>query len=82
MSKHNKTKEYILSGAGFANVRYDDLCSLLVNLGFKSKTKASSHVIFTKEGVPEIINLQRGRDGKAKPYQVRQVAGMIRTYKL
>ena len=35
-----------------------------------------SHHIFTKEGVEEILNLRpRGRD--AKPYQVKQVRGVI-----
>ena len=35
------------------------------------RVKRSSHHIFTKEGVEKIINLQT-KDGKAKPYQVRQ----------
>jgi len=40
-----------------------------------------SHHIFTKEGVEEILNLQpKGR--QAKPYQVKQVRGVILKYRL
>jgi len=39
------------------------------------------HHIFYKEGIEEILNLQP--DGaKAKPYQVKQVRGVILKYKL
>jgi hypothetical protein len=82
MSKHQKTKERILSGTANANVHFDDLCGLLTHLGFDLRVSASSHHIFTRKGVPDIINLQPGRDGKAKPYQVRQVMGLIKIYNL
>jgi hypothetical protein len=40
-----------------------------------------SHHIFVKEGVEELINLQR--DGtNAKAYQVRQVRAILRRYHL
>jgi predicted RNA binding protein YcfA (HicA-like mRNA interferase family) len=40
-----------------------------------------SHHIFRKEGVRELINLQK--DGnKAKPYQVRQIRTMLIEYNL
>ena len=48
-----------------------ELRNLLVRLGFEERTQGSHH-IYVKEGVEDMINLQR--DGsKAKPYQVRQV---------
>jgi hypothetical protein len=40
-----------------------------------------SHHVFTKDGVEEILNLQ-AKGGKAKPYQVKQVRGVIVRYKL
>jgi len=40
-----------------------------------------SHIIFFKEGVPEIINLQ-SKGGKAKAYQVKQVRDLILKYQL
>jgi len=56
------------------------LCSLLENLGFEKRVKGGHHM-FRRAGVEEKINLQReGHD--AKPYQVRQVRGVLLKYKL
>ena len=70
----------ILRGTSDANIRFEDLCNLLVRLGFVRRTNGS-HNIFRKDGVVEKISLQK--DGsKAKPYQVRQVRNVILKYKL
>lgn len=82
MSKHDKIKERILSGTSNANVHFDDLCGLLRALNFERKQGKGSHVKFVREGVFEILVLQPRSDGKAKPYQVRQVAEVIRNYQL
>ncbi|MEM1210213.1 MAG: type II toxin-antitoxin system HicA family toxin, partial [Planctomycetota bacterium] len=58
------------------NVRFADLCGLLLALGFDERTKGSHH-IFTRDGVEEIVNLQPLPGGKAKPYQVKQARGII-----
>ncbi len=58
-----------------ANVPFEGLCGLLKRLGFDERIKGDHH-IFTMEGLDEILNLQP-RDGKAKPYQVRQVRNVI-----
>jgi predicted RNA binding protein YcfA (HicA-like mRNA interferase family) len=72
--------ETILLGASDANIRFDDLCDLLLEMGFEMRVKGSHH-IFRREGVFERVNLQR--DGKhAKVYQVRQVRAMILLYRL
>ena len=55
-------------------------CALLTRLGFEDRIR-SDHHIFTREGIEEILNLQP-RDGKAKPYQVKQVRGVILKYGL
>ena len=81
MGKHDKIKQDVLSGTANANIRFDDLCALLSHLGFKERKKGS-HCIFSKTGVFEIINLQPNSDGKAKPYQVRQVRAAIIQYHL
>jgi len=40
-----------------------------------------SHHIFRKEGVKELVNIQK--DGnKAKPYQIRQVRSILLEYNL
>ena len=47
----------------------------MLRLGFTERVRGSHH-IFRREGVRELINLQR--DGsQAKPYQVRQVRQAI-----
>jgi hypothetical protein len=61
------------------NVRFDDLCGVLVYVGFKLRTTSGSHQIFRHATRPELplMNLQRPAGGKAKPYQVRQVLDVI-----
>ena len=80
MRKHEKLLQRVLSGASDANIRFEDLCHLLLGFGFEMRTEGSHHV-FRKAGVEERINLQRDGD-KAKPYQVRQVRHVILRYRL
>jgi hypothetical protein len=49
-------------------------------LGFQQRIRGSHH-IFAKEGIEEILNLQP-KQGKAKPYQVKQVREVILKYQL
>jgi len=80
MGKHDKLLWRILSGKSDANIKFADLCSLLLDLGFAERTQGSHH-IFSRPGVEELVNLQR--DGnKAKAYQVRQVRKVIAKYGL
>jgi hypothetical protein len=72
--------QQILSGASDANVRFDDLRSLLAGLGFAERVRGDHH-IFSKTDVAEILNLQP-RGSLAKAYQVRQVRAVIVRYKL
>ena len=79
MSRSDKVLEQVLSGRADANVRFADLCNLLLRLGFETRTSGSHHV-FRMAGVDEKINLQK--DGnKAKPYQVRQVRAVVLKYR-
>jgi predicted RNA binding protein YcfA (HicA-like mRNA interferase family) len=82
VAKSEKTKEAVLSGNSAASIRFADLCHLLDALGFKRRHGKGSHMIFTRIGVIEIINLQPGKNGKAKPYQVKQVRLIINNYSL
>jgi hypothetical protein len=80
MGSREKLLTQIIEGRSDANIGFDDLCNLLLHFGFAMRTRGSHHV-FRKAGVVEKINLQR--DGnKAKPYQVRQVRGIILKYRL
>jgi hypothetical protein len=80
MGKQDKLLSQVLNGASDHNIAFNDLCQLLRHLGFEERTRGSHH-IFHKQGVEELLNLQR--DGnKAKAYQVRQVRTVITRYSL
>jgi hypothetical protein len=80
MARWGKTLERILRGTSDANIDFDELCNLLLRLGFERRIRGS-HNTFRRAGVVDKINLQR--DGNmAKPYQVRQVRDVIVRYKL
>lgn len=71
MSKNEKLLQQVLSGTSDANIAFGPLCALVSRLGFQQRIRGSHH-IFTKDGIPEIINLQP-RGSLAKPYQVKMV---------
>jgi hypothetical protein len=76
----DKVLRRILSGTADAGIRFDDLCTVLRNLGFEERIRGSHH-LFRKDGVPAMINIQK--DGsQAKPYQVKQVRAIILEAKL
>ena len=78
MTKQDKLLLRIIRGKSDANIDFDELRSLLLNYGFEERVRGSHH-LFVKEGVEDLINLQR--DGKsAKPYQVKQVRRVILRY--
>jgi predicted RNA binding protein YcfA (HicA-like mRNA interferase family) len=78
MTKQDKLLLKIIRGKSDANIDFDELRSLLLNYGFEERVRGSHH-LFVKEGVEDLINLQR--DGKsAKPYQVKQVRRVILRY--
>ncbi len=80
MSKPAKILARVLRGNADANIRFDDLRALLLHLGFQERIRGDHH-IFTRDGVAEILNLQP-RAGKAKPYQVKQVRGVVTAHGL
>jgi hypothetical protein len=80
VASRKKVLAAVLSGHSDANVRFGELRSLLLALGFEERARGDHH-IFSKAGVEELLNLQR--DGQhAKPYQVRQVRGVLVRYRL
>ncbi len=82
MSKKEKLLLRLLSGNSDANFDLDDLVNILLRLGFEEKRTIGSHRIFSLQGIEGIINLQNTKDGKAKPYQVKQVRAFLITNKL
>lgn len=77
----DKTLNKVISGLSDKNIKFNDLLNLLRNLGFDERIKGDHH-IFTKENVVEIINIQPLHNSKSKPYQIKQVRGIILKYKL
>lgn len=80
MGKIEKLLLKIVSGSSDTNISFQELVSLLTNLGFEFRVKGSHH-IFYKSDVVEIINIQPNGK-KAKPYQVKQVRNLLIKYKM
>ena len=80
MGKNEKVLKLVLSGHSDANIKFEDIRILIRSLGFSERIK-SSHHIYYRRGVEEILNLQ-SKSGKAKPYQVKQVRNIIDKYDL
>ncbi len=70
----------LLSGV-VTNVDFTDAGRLLEALGFEEVRVTGSHHIYACPGIQEQINLQNRR-GQAKPYQLRQLAALVRRYNL
>lgn len=56
MSQRDKLLAKILIGDSDGNIPFAPLCQLLESLGFELRIHGSRH-IFTKEGIPDILNL-------------------------
>ena len=80
MASRDALLAQVLSGTADASIPFDRLRGLLRRLGFRERIRGSHH-IFTRTDVDEILNLQpKGRT--AKPYQIKQVRGVIVKYRL
>jgi predicted RNA binding protein YcfA (HicA-like mRNA interferase family) len=80
MTSSQKLPDQILRGGADANIPFTGMVALLKRLGFQERVKGSHH-IFVHDGVAEILNLQPVGN-KCKPYQVKQVRGVIINYQL
>lgn len=61
-----------------SNLRYEELYGICVELFGLPRTRGSSHAVFQVPwpGDPR-VNIQEGRDGGCKTYQVKQVIAAI-----
>ncbi len=80
VDRHEELRARVVEGKSDANINFEDLCRLLLRLGFEERVRGSHH-IFRKQGIRELINLQQ-EGNKAKVYQVRQVRQVILRYGL
>lgn len=79
MARWDKLLKRILNGQADAGIDFDEMCRLLLRLGYAEHIKGDHH-IFRKDGQREIIAIQPLKDGKAKAYQVRQIRTIFHTY--
>ena len=75
MDRHQRLLNRILDGSQLANIRFDDVRSLLARLGFEERVRGSHHT-YAKAGTTQKVNLQR-RGSDAKPYQLRQLRQVL-----
>ncbi|MEO5359260.1 MAG: type II toxin-antitoxin system HicA family toxin [Nitrospirota bacterium] len=80
MNKYKRLINRILSGSSDSNINFGKLRELLIYYGFVERIK-SSHHIYTREDIAEIINIQP-KNGQGKPYQVKQIRNIILKYKI
>ncbi len=80
MLSWRKTLDLVLTARHDHDLPFVSLCSLLEALSFQVRIRGSHH-IFSREGIPEILNLQP-KKRLAKPYQVKQVRALILRYNL
>jgi len=80
MGQREKLILKILSGANDNNISFNELCNLLQSFDFYLRVKGSLHIYYRMD-IEEILNIQE-RNGKAKPYQVKQVRNIIIKYQL
>ena len=78
--KNSKTLQNILSCKRDTNIKFTELQTTLLAMGFRQRIKGDHH-IYTKDTIPEIINIQP-LGNKAKAYQVKQIRNLILKYKL
>ena len=74
-----KTLQKILNGS--KNVPFRDMVRLAEAFGFRLVRVNGSHHILSHPRIPKLVNLQE-IGGEAKPYQIRQLLGLVEEYGL
>ena len=62
--------------ASTSNLRFAEAQSLAERIGFTFRRVKGSHRVYTRPGTRDILNLQPGKNGKAKSRQVEQLLKM------
>ncbi|MDR3554618.1 MAG: type II toxin-antitoxin system HicA family toxin [Syntrophobacteraceae bacterium] len=78
MKKH-KLLQKLLSGS--KNIRFSEAVSCAKAFGFELSRITGDHHIYVHPQVPELVNLQ-DVDGKAKPYQIKELLEIIERHNL
>jgi len=77
--RKRKLIQKLLSGG--RNVRFSEVTACAEVFGFRLDRVNGSHHIFIHRDIPELLNLQNV-EGKAKPYQIRQLLKLIEIHNL
>ena len=77
----NKRKLLMKVLSGSRNIQFNDMVALVEAFGFRLSRTKGSHFIFAHPDTPELVNLQE-KNGKAKPYQVREFLELVEQYDL
>jgi len=77
----NKRKLLEKALSGSKNISFHEMTALVEAFGFRLSRVRGSHFIFVHPWVPELVNLQE-KNGKAKPYQVREFLQLVEQYDL
>lgn len=63
--------------ANVTSLRFGNLCALAECFGWVFVRQSGSHRIYKRNGGTALMNFQEDRNGRAKPYQVRQLLAAI-----
>lgn len=77
--KKRRLLQKLLSGS--KNIRFSEAVACAKAFGFQLSRTTGDHHIYVHPEIPELVNLQ-AVDGKAKPYQVKQLLQIIERYNL
>lgn len=80
MNRAEEVFANLMGGQHDADFSFDQLCALLITLGYFMRRAKGRHVIFQREA--SSLHLQSTSGGKAKAYQVRQVRQELQTLNL
>ena len=64
------------------NLTFNQLCTLCLHFGMKLRKKRGSHRIYKREYPPKFTISIQDDDGKAKPYQVKQLLDKVKEHGL
>lgn len=64
------------------SLRFAEFVALVEAFGFEFRRQTGSHRMHFRPGVPELVNVQPTKDGKAKDYQVERVVKLVERYGL
>jgi len=80
MTKKQKLFQKLLNSP--KNILFDEFRTILEAFGFNFRHVTGSHHVYKHPGVADLLSIQPDRDGKAKPYQIRQFLKLVEEYNL